>query len=68
MAAIAPMAAMAAVFDHAGSDGVRIMSAFFAGAILSAMAGYLGMMVATDGNVRTTVACTAGTLNDGLKV
>lgn len=26
------------------------------------------MMVATDGNVRTTVACTAGTLNDGLKV
>merc|ERR1711966_73038 len=25
-------------------------------------------MIATDGNVRTTVACTAGTLNDGLKV
>merc|ERR1719502_596121 len=26
------------------------------------------MLTATDGNVRTTVACTAGTLNDGLQV
>ena len=44
-----------------------MMGAFFAGAALSAGAGYAGMMVATDGNVRTTVACTAGTLNDGLR-
>jgi len=50
------------------TDGVRIMSAFYCGALLSGLAGFLGMMVATDGNVRTTVACTAGTLNDGLKV
>eukprot|EP00241_Pyramimonas_parkeae_P003347 CAMPEP_0114247320 /NCGR_PEP_ID=MMETSP0058-20121206/12959_1 /TAXON_ID=36894 /ORGANISM="Pyramimonas parkeae, CCMP726" /LENGTH=753 /DNA_ID=CAMNT_0001360617 /DNA_START=75 /DNA_END=2336 /DNA_ORIENTATION=+ len=50
------------------TDGVRMMAAFFVGAGLSALAGYGGMMVATDGNVRTTVACTAGTLNDGLKV
>jgi len=50
------------------TDGVRICAAFFAGAALSATAGYGGMMIATDGNVRTTVACTAGTLNDGLKV
>lgn len=49
------------------TDGVRMMAAFFVGAGLSALAGYGGMMVATDGNVRTTVACTAGTLNDGLK-
>jgi Na+/H+-translocating membrane pyrophosphatase len=49
------------------TDGVRMMGAFFAGAALSAGAGYAGMMVATDGNVRTTVACTAGTLNDGLR-
>ncbi|KAK3241829.1 hypothetical protein CYMTET_48437 [Cymbomonas tetramitiformis] len=50
------------------TDGIRIMVSFLAGAILSATAGYLGMMVATDGNVRTTVACTAGSLNDGLTV
>jgi inorganic pyrophosphatase len=48
--------------------GVRVMIAFLCGATLSATAGYLGMSVATDGNVRTTVACTRGTLNDGLKV
>lgn len=50
------------------TDGIRICVAFLGGAVLSALAGYLGMMVATDGNVRTTVACTAGTLNDGLKI
>ena len=49
------------------TDGVRICAAFFAGAALSATAGYGGMMIATDGNVRTTVACTAGTLNDGCR-
>merc|ERR550514_629764 len=51
-----------------GSDGPRMAVAFVVGAGLSAGAGYLGMMVATDGNSRTTVACTIGTLNDGLTV
>jgi inorganic pyrophosphatase len=49
-------------------DGLRVVIAFLVGATLSALTGYLGMSVATDGNVRTTVACTVGTLNDGLKV
>jgi inorganic pyrophosphatase len=49
-------------------DGARVVLAFILGALLSAVAGYLGMSVATSGNVRTTVACTAGTLNDGLTV
>merc|ERR1719223_848053 len=35
--------------------------------MLSAGAGWLGMSVATDGNVRTTCACKSGTLNDGLR-
>jgi inorganic pyrophosphatase len=50
------------------ADGGRTVLAFLVGAFLSGLAGWLGMSVATDGNVRTTVACTAGTLNDGLKV
>merc|ERR1740121_821758 len=49
-------------------DGARIGVAFFLGASLSAGAGWGGMMVATDGNSRTTVACATGTLNDGLTV
>merc|ERR1719247_718788 len=49
-------------------DGARVVIAFLLGAFLSALAGYLGMSVATSGNVRTTVACTAGSLNDGLTV
>jgi len=52
--------------DGGSTDGIRVVGSFFAGAILSASAGWLGMSVATLGNVRTTVACTAGTLNDGL--
>merc|ERR1719502_1670420 len=50
------------------TDGVRIAFAFILGALLSGGAGWLGMMVATDGNVRTTVACNQGNLNNGLKV
>ena len=64
------------------TDGVRTMFAFFLGAVLSATAGWCGMMVATDGNTRTTAACAGkevvdektgevrgtGTLNDGLTV
>eukprot|EP00397_Hematodinium_sp_SG-2012_P005617 GEMP01005639.1.p1 GENE.GEMP01005639.1~~GEMP01005639.1.p1 ORF type:complete len:814 (+),score=126.22 GEMP01005639.1:110-2551(+) len=49
-------------------NGLRIFSAFLLGAILSASAGWFGMNTATDGNVRTTVACAKGNLNDGLKV
>lgn len=48
--------------------GFRVALCFLTGAGLSALAGWCGMAVATDGNVRTTVACTEGTLNDGLVV
>jgi len=48
-------------------DGLRMSFAFIVGAGLSALAGFMGMDVATLGNVRTTVACKEGTLNDGLK-
>merc|ERR1719473_2644092 len=50
-----------------GTDGVRVAAALIVGAILSGSAGWFGMSVATLGNVRTTVACTEGTLNDGLQ-
>jgi H(+)-translocating pyrophosphatase len=49
-------------------EGFRVVTSFVTGAFLSALAGWFGMSVATDGNSRTTVACTRGTLNDGLKV
>lgn len=51
-----------------GTDGVRYMACFIVGATFSGLSGIIGMSVATDGNVRTTVACTIGTLNDGLRV
>jgi len=51
-----------------GTDGVRCTACFIAGAGLSALSGFVGMSVATDGNVRTTVACAEGSLNDGLRV
>ena len=68
--------------QHTKLDGVLTTFAFFLGAILSASAGWLGMMVATDGNTRTTAACAGkevkdsqgkvtggtGSLNDGLRV
>jgi K(+)-stimulated pyrophosphate-energized sodium pump len=38
------------------TDGIRIGSCFLAGATLSAAAGWGGMAVATDANVRTTQA------------
>jgi len=37
-------------------DGVRYACSFLAGAFLSALTGWLGMIVATDANVRTTQA------------
>ena len=55
--------------------GMAISSSFVFGATLSASAGWWGMMVATDGNAKTTAACAGnkitgekGTLNAGLKV
>jgi len=54
--------------DDARSDGVRSAFCMVLGAFLSGLAGFIGMSVATDGNVRTTVACAAGSLNDGLRV
>jgi len=58
------------------TDGIRMASCFFVGAALSATAGYVGMIVATDANVRTTQAARAeddggnvgGGLNNSLKV
>eukprot|EP00931_Biecheleriopsis_adriatica_P034858 TRINITY_DN2010_c0_g1_i2.p1 TRINITY_DN2010_c0_g1~~TRINITY_DN2010_c0_g1_i2.p1 ORF type:complete len:835 (+),score=197.21 TRINITY_DN2010_c0_g1_i2:42-2507(+) len=50
------------------TDGVRCAACFLVGALLSGGAGWFGMSVATDGNVRTTVACASGSLNDGLGV
>jgi len=50
------------------TDGVRCTANFILGAFLSGSAGWFGMTVATDGNVRTTVACATGTLNNGLRV
>lgn len=52
--------------DEGLTDGIRVVIAFLAGASLSAGAGWLGMWIATLGNVRTSVACASGTLNDGL--
>jgi inorganic pyrophosphatase len=54
--------------DADASQGVRTAAGFVFGAGLSATAGYLGMLVATDGNVRTTVACAGRDLNAGLQV
>lgn len=56
------------IAEDKADDGARMAGAFVAGALLSGGAGWFGMMVATDGNVRTTVACKQGTLNDGLRV
>jgi Na+/H+-translocating membrane pyrophosphatase len=45
------------------TDGVRVGGAFVAGALLSASAGWFGMMIATDANVRTTAAADKNGLN-----
>jgi len=54
---------------------VAVSTSFIGGAFLSASAGWWGMIVATDGNAKTTAACAGnkalgkkGTLNDGLTV
>lgn len=50
------------------SDGVRIMGCFWTGAILSAAAGWVGMIVATDANTKTTHAAQKEGLDAALKV
>src|SRR5690606_11982679 len=42
--------------------------AFIAGGILSGLTGYIGMTLATRGNVRTAAAARSGSLPDSLKV
>jgi K(+)-stimulated pyrophosphate-energized sodium pump len=50
------------------TDGIRYGGCFLAGAILSASAGWLGMVIATDANVRTTQAADKEGLNAALTV
>ena len=53
--------------QHTKLDGVLTTFAFFLGAILmsaSAWGAWLGMMVATDGNTRTTAACAGKEVKD----
>jgi H(+)-translocating pyrophosphatase len=57
------------------TTALAVSTSFIFGAGLSASAGWWGMMVATDGNAKTTAACAGnkaigqkGTLNDGLTV
>jgi len=49
-------------------DGIRYASSFLVGAILSAAAGWGGMAVATDANVRTTQAADKEGLDKALRV
>lgn len=50
------------------TDGIRIGASFLAGALLSALAGWQGMIVATDANVRTTQAADKEGLAKALRV
>jgi Na+/H+-translocating membrane pyrophosphatase len=48
--------------------GIRLGSCFVVGAFLSALAGWFGMVIATDANVRTTQAADKEGLNTALRV
>jgi len=50
------------------TDGVRMMFCFLAGAGLSALAGWIGMIVATDCNVKTANAADKEGLNAALGI
>mmetsp|Transcript_16056 Transcript_16056/g.37019 ORF Transcript_16056/g.37019 Transcript_16056/m.37019 type:complete len:774 (+) Transcript_16056:319-2640(+) len=49
-------------------DGLRYSLSFFVGTFLSGLAGWGGMMAATDANVRTANAADKGGLNAALRV
>jgi len=49
-------------------DGVRVAGCFLCGAILSAIAGWMGMAVATDANCKTTAAADKQGLNAALQI
>ena len=51
-----------------GASGLYRTLAFVAGGVLSGMAGYIGMTLATRGNVRTAAAAKRNSLPDALKV
>jgi K(+)-stimulated pyrophosphate-energized sodium pump len=57
----------AVALTYAQSGTFRTL-AFVAGAFLSALTGYIGMTLATRGNVRTAAAARSGSLPDALKV
>jgi K(+)-stimulated pyrophosphate-energized sodium pump len=50
-----------------GMGGWRVSLAFIAGSFFSALAGNIGMRIATKANARTAVACKEG-INPGLKI
>ena len=50
------------------TDGIRYAACFIGGALLSALAGWGGMVVATDANVRTTQAADKEGLDVALRV
>lgn len=54
--------------DRNAVDGIKIACCFLAGAMLSASAGWAGMLVATDANVRTTQAAMVDGLPTALRV
>jgi K(+)-stimulated pyrophosphate-energized sodium pump len=51
-----------------GESGLYRTLAFVAGGLLSGLTGYIGMTLATRGNVRTAAAAKRGSLPDALKV
>ena len=51
-----------------GASGLFRMLAFVAGCVMSGLTGYIGMTLATQGNVRTAAAAKEGSMAQALKV